>query len=44
VAPYDSNDNNYQLLRTSRVIATGTTTDISIDTATDSKIVTATAT
>jgi hypothetical protein len=50
VAPSGNNDNNYQLLKTSRVIAIGTTTDTSmetataIDTATDSEIATTTAT
>jgi hypothetical protein len=34
VAPSGSSGNNYQLLRTSRVIANGTTTDTSNDTAT----------
>jgi hypothetical protein len=34
VAPSGSNGNNYQLLRTSRVTATGTTTDTSTDTET----------
>ena len=50
MAPYGRNNNNYQLLKTSRVSATGTATDTSIDTATaidtatDSEAVTATAT
>jgi hypothetical protein len=34
VAPSGSNGNNYQLLKTSRVTATGTTADTSTDTAT----------
>jgi hypothetical protein len=50
MAPSGSNSNNYQLLKTSRVIATGTAIDTStdtataIDTATDSETETATAT
>jgi hypothetical protein len=50
VAPSGSSGNNYQLLRTSRVAATGTTANTSTDTATaidaaiDSETATATAT
>jgi hypothetical protein len=46
VAPSGSNGNNYQLLKTSRVTATGTSADIAteIDTATDSETATTTAT
>jgi hypothetical protein len=48
VAPYGSSGNNYQLLKTSRMTAIGTTVDTStdtataIDTATDFEIATAT--
>ena len=48
MAPFGSSDNDHQLLKTSRVTATGTTTDTStstataIDIATNSKIATAT--
>jgi len=50
VAPSGSSGNNYQLLKTSRVTATGTIVDTStdtataIDTATNSKTATATTT
>jgi hypothetical protein len=42
VAPSGSSGNNYQLLKTSRVTATGTIDDTSIDTAIDSETTTAT--
>jgi hypothetical protein len=40
VAPSGSNGNNYQLLKTSRVLATGTTTDIATATDFDTAIAT----
>jgi hypothetical protein len=44
VAPSGSSSNNYQLLRTSRVTATGTTVDTSTDTGTTTTTATAIAT
>jgi hypothetical protein len=41
VAPFGSSNNNYQLLKTSRVTATCTTANTSNDTATDSETATA---
>jgi hypothetical protein len=42
LAPFCSNDNNYQLLKTSGVTAIGSATDTSTNTATDSETATAT--
>jgi hypothetical protein len=44
VAPSGSNDNHYQLLKTSRVFVTGTMAATAIDTATKTSSETATAT